>query len=130
MKPRPWLTPLGAAFGAAGALRARLYARGVLRRHALAGPVISIGNLAVGGRGEGRPISDCDRWIAEQVAPEMKRRGMLFVGLDVIGDYLTEVNVTSPTGIQELSRFVGRAVEDDVIAWVERRTRQLQANAS
>ncbi len=60
------------------------------------------GNLAAGGRGEGRPLSDRDRWIAAQVGPEMKRRGMLFVGLDVIGDYLTEVNVTSPTCIREL----------------------------
>ena len=60
------------------------------------------GNLAAGGRGEGRPLSERDRWIAHQVGPEMKRRGMLFVGLDVIGDYLTEVNVTSPTCIREL----------------------------
>jgi glutathione synthase len=60
------------------------------------------GNLAAGGRGEGRPLTDRDRWIAAQVGPEMKRRGMLFVGLDVIGDYLTEVNVTSPTCIREL----------------------------
>jgi glutathione synthase len=65
------------------------------------------GNLAAGGRGEGRPISDRDRWIAAQVAPEMKRRGMLFVGLDVIGDYLTEVNVTSPTCVRELDAQFG-----------------------
>jgi tetraacyldisaccharide 4'-kinase len=52
MKPHPWLAPVGAALGAAGALRTRLYARGLLRRHALAGPVISVGNLAVGGRGK------------------------------------------------------------------------------
>ena len=65
------------------------------------------GNLAAGGRGEGRPISDRDRWIAEQVAPEMQRRGMLFVGLDVIGDYLTEVNVTSPTCVRELDAQFG-----------------------
>lgn len=65
------------------------------------------GNLAAGGRGEGRPISDRDRWIAAQVAPEMKRRGMLFVGLDVIGDYLTEVNVTSPTCARELDAQFG-----------------------
>lgn len=52
MKPRPWLSPVGAAFGAAGALRWRLFARGILRRHALGGPVISVGNLAVGGRGK------------------------------------------------------------------------------
>ncbi|MGH8063463.1 MAG: glutathione synthase [Pseudoxanthomonas sp.] len=65
------------------------------------------GNLAAGGRGEGRPISERDRWIAAQVAPEMKRRGMLFVGLDVIGDYLTEVNVTSPTCVRELDAQFG-----------------------
>ena len=65
------------------------------------------GNLAAGGRGEGRPLSDRDRWIAAQVGPELKRRGMLFVGLDVIGDYLTEVNVTSPTCIRELDAQFG-----------------------
>jgi len=65
------------------------------------------GNLAAGGRGEGRPLSERDRWIAAQVGPEMKRRGMLFVGLDVIGDSLTEVNVTSPTCIRELDAQFG-----------------------
>ena len=65
------------------------------------------GNLAAGGRGEGRPLTDRDRWIAAQVGPEMRRRGMLFVGLDVIGDYLTEVNVTSPTCIRELDAQFG-----------------------
>lgn len=65
------------------------------------------GNLAAGGRGEGRPLSERDRWIAAQVGPEMKRRGMRFVGLDVIGDYLTEVNVTSPTCIRELDGQFG-----------------------
>ena len=65
------------------------------------------GNLAAGGRGVGRTISERDRWIAAQVAPEMKRRGMMFVGLDVIGDYLTEVNVTSPTGVRELDAQFG-----------------------
>lgn len=65
------------------------------------------GNLAAGGRGEGRALSARDRWIAAQVGPEMKRRGMLFVGLDVIGDYLTEVNVTSPTCIRELDAQFG-----------------------
>ncbi len=65
------------------------------------------GNLAAGGRGEGRPLSDRDRWIAAQVGPELKRRGMMFVGLDVIGDYLTEVNVTSPTCVRELDAQFG-----------------------
>ncbi|MBY4678357.1 glutathione synthase [Marinobacterium arenosum] len=60
------------------------------------------GNLAVGGRGEGRPLTERDRWICQQVAPTIKAHGLLFVGLDVIGDYLTEINVTSPTCIREL----------------------------
>jgi glutathione synthase len=65
------------------------------------------GNLAAGGRGEGRPLSDRDRWIAARVGPELKRRGMIFVGLDVIGDWLTEVNVTSPTCVRELDKQFG-----------------------
>ena len=65
------------------------------------------GNLAAGGRGEGRPLTERDRWIAAQVGPELKRRGMLLVGLDVIGDWLTEVNVTSPTCIRELDAQFG-----------------------
>jgi glutathione synthase len=65
------------------------------------------GNLAAGGRGEGVPLSDRDRWIAAQVGPELTRHGMLFVGLDVIGDYLTEVNVTSPTCVRELDALFG-----------------------
>jgi len=60
------------------------------------------GNLAAGGTGEGRPLTDRDREIAETVGPELKQRGLLFVGIDVIGDYLTEVNVTCPTCIREL----------------------------
>jgi len=60
------------------------------------------GNLAAGGTGVGRPLTDRDRWIASEVGPELKRRGLLFVGIDVIGDYLTEVNVTCPTCIREL----------------------------
>jgi glutathione synthase len=65
------------------------------------------GNLAAGGRGEGRPLSDRDRWIAARVGPELRRRGMIFVGLDVIGDWLTEVNVTSPTCVRELDAQFG-----------------------
>jgi len=60
------------------------------------------GNLAAGGTGEGRELTPRDREIAERVGPELKRRGLLFVGIDVIGDYLTEVNVTCPTCIREL----------------------------
>ncbi|SEM26410.1 glutathione synthase [Luteibacter sp. UNCMF331Sha3.1] len=65
------------------------------------------GNLAAGGRGDGIPLSDRDRWIAAQIAPELVRRGLRFVGLDVIGDYLTEINVTSPTGVRELDARFG-----------------------
>ena len=65
------------------------------------------GNLAAGGRGEARPLSERDRWIAQQVGPELKRRGLLFVGLDVIGDYLTEINVTSPTCVREIDAAYG-----------------------
>ena len=79
------------------------------------------GNLAAGGRGEGRPISARDRWIAEQVAPEMKRRGMLFVGLDVIGDYLTEVNVTSPTCVRELDAQFGLNIAGLLFDAIERK---------
>ncbi|KEA65178.1 Glutathione synthetase [Marinobacterium lacunae] len=65
------------------------------------------GNLAAGGRGEGRPLTDRDRWIAEQVGPTLREKGLLFVGLDVIGDYLTEINVTSPTCLRELDAQFG-----------------------
>ena len=60
------------------------------------------GNLAAGGTGVGQPLSERDRWIAAQVGPELVKRGLTFVGIDVIGDYLTEVNVTCPTCIREL----------------------------
>ena len=65
------------------------------------------GNLAAGGRGEARPLTDRDRWIAAQVGPTLREKGLLFVGLDVIGDYLTEVNVTSPTCVRELDAQYG-----------------------
>ena len=77
------------------------------------------GNLAAGGRGEGRPLSERDRWIAAQVGPEMKRRGMLFVGLDVIGDFLTEVNVTSPTCIRELDAQFGLNIAGSLFDRIE-----------
>ncbi|MFJ4372826.1 glutathione synthase [Pseudomonas japonica] len=60
------------------------------------------GNLAAGGRGEARPLTERDRWIAAQVGPSLREKGLLFVGLDVIGDFLTEINVTSPTCIREI----------------------------
>ena len=60
-------------------------------------------NLAAGGRGVGVELSAQDRWICAQVGPTLKAMGLIFVGLDVIGDYLTEINVTSPTGVRELN---------------------------
>ncbi|GAA5131580.1 glutathione synthase [Thalassotalea piscium] len=60
------------------------------------------GNLAAGGRGEARPLSATDKLIADTIAPELKKRGLFFVGLDVIGDKVTEINVTSPTCIREI----------------------------
>ncbi|MEY2666563.1 MAG: hypothetical protein RLZZ384_734 [Pseudomonadota bacterium] len=65
------------------------------------------GNLAAGGRAEGRPLTERDRWIVSQVAPTLKAKGLIFVGLDVIGDTLTEINVTSPTCVQELDAQFG-----------------------
>ena len=75
-----------------------------LARIPLAGE--SRGNLAAGGSGRVQPLSDHDRWIAEQVGPALKARGLFFVGLDVIGNYLTEINVTSPTCFQEINQQV------------------------
>ncbi|MDO9160990.1 MAG: glutathione synthase [Methylococcaceae bacterium] len=65
------------------------------------------GNLAAGGRAEGRPLTERDRWIANQVGPTLREKGLVFVGIDVIGDTLTEINVTSPTCVQELDRQFG-----------------------
>jgi glutathione synthase len=79
------------------------------------------GNLAAGGRGEGRPLSERDRWIAAQVGPALRERGLLFVGLDVIGDYLTEINVTSPTCVRELEAIYGIDIKGRVLDAVERR---------
>jgi len=65
------------------------------------------GNLAAGGRGEARPLTERDRWIASQVGPTLRDLGLLFVGLDVIGEHLTEINVTSPTCIREIDAAFG-----------------------
>ena len=63
------------------------------------------GNLAAGGSGVGVALTERDRWICQQVGPVLQEKGLLFVGIDVIGDYLTEVNVTSPTCIRELDKI-------------------------
>jgi glutathione synthase len=78
--------------------------------HALAripSDVDNRGNLAAGARGVARPLNDRDRWLAGRIGPALRERGMLFVGLDVIGDYVTEINVTSPTGIREIDAQCG-----------------------
>jgi glutathione synthase len=62
------------------------------------------GNLAAGAQGVGRALTDRDRWLCAQIGPALRAAGMLFVGLDVIGGYVTEINVTSPTGLRELER--------------------------
>ncbi|HUI61338.1 MAG TPA: glutathione synthase [Steroidobacteraceae bacterium] len=79
------------------------------------------GNLAAGARGVGRPLNERDRWLAGQIGPTLAARGMLFVGLDVIGDYVTEINVTSPTGIRELDKQFGLDIGDLLIQAIERR---------
>ena len=79
------------------------------------------GNLAVGGRGEARPIGEAERRIAAAVGPELRRRGMLFVGLDVIGDRLTEINVTSPTCVREIDAQCGTRICADLFDCLEAR---------
>ena len=73
------------------------------------------GNLAAGGSGVAKPISDRERWICEQIAPTLRAKGLLFVGIDVIGDYLTEINVTSPTCVRELDRAHGLNIAGDLM---------------
>jgi glutathione synthase len=73
------------------------------------------GNLAAGGRGEGVDLSERDLWICEQVGPALREQGLLFVGLDVIGDYLTEINVTSPTCIRELDKLYNADIAGQLI---------------
>lgn len=78
------------------------------------------GNLAAGGRGEGVELSARDRWICEQIGPTLRAKGLYFVGLDVIGDYLTEINITSPTCIREIDNAfdtrIGERLMDAIAA--------------
>jgi len=78
------------------------------------------GNLAAGGSGIVQPLSDRDRWIAEKVGPTLREKGLLFVGLDIIGDYLTEINVTSPTCMREIDRAKNTQIAEQLIACIER----------
>ena len=78
------------------------------------------GNLAAGAQGQGRALTDRDRWLAAQIGPTLAQRGMLFVGLDVIGGTVTEINVTSPTGIRELDKQFHLSIGDLVVQAIER----------
>src|SRR3982751_1658253 len=79
------------------------------------------GNLAAGAKGVGRELNERDRWLAAQIGPALAERGMVLVGIDVIGGFVTEINVTSPTGIRELDHQFGLNIGDMVIAALERR---------
>ena len=81
------------------------------------------GNLAAGGRGEGIALSTRDRWICARVGPTLREKGLLFVGLDVIGDYLTEINVTSPTCIRELDALYGLDIAGDLMDVLDKKRR-------
>ena len=79
------------------------------------------GNLAAGGKGRVQALSERDKWIASQVAPSLKEKGLLFVGLDIIGDYLTEINVTSPTCVREIDTTENTAIGDRLMHAIQRR---------
>jgi glutathione synthase len=78
------------------------------------------GNLAAGARAESRPLNDRDRWLCSIIGPKLKAAGMIFVGLDVIGDYVTEINVTSPTGIRELNKKHGVDIGGMLVSAISR----------
>lgn len=82
------------------------------------------GNLAVGGTGVGVPLSDRDRWICNEVSATLLEKGLLFVGLDVIGDYLTEINITSPTCIRELDKLYGLDIAGQLMDAIESKVKQ------
>jgi len=88
------------------------------------------GNLVMGAKGEGRALTDRDRWLCEQVGPTLRAKGVIFAGLDVIGDYLTEINVTSPTGIRELDRQYGIDIAAKLIAAIGRKLRDTGRTAA
>ena len=79
------------------------------------------GNLAAGAKGVGRPLDERDRWLAGRIGPALRERGMLFVGLDVIGGFVTEINVTSPTGVRELDRQFGLDIAGQLMDAIARR---------
>ena len=79
------------------------------------------GNIAAGASTRGQELSARDRWLCEQIGDDLRARGLLFVGIDVIGDYITEINVTSPTCIRELDRDFGLNISADLFACIESR---------
>jgi glutathione synthase len=79
------------------------------------------GNLAAGATGVGRPLNERDRWLAGEIGPKLAAQGMLFVGLDVIGGFVTEINVTSPTGIRELEKQFPIHIGDLLMSALEHR---------
>ncbi|MEM9151379.1 MAG: glutathione synthase [Cyanobacteria bacterium P01_F01_bin.3] len=79
------------------------------------------GNMAVGGRSDKTELTERDLEICQQVAPALRKDGLIFVGLDIIGGHLTEVNVTSPTGIREIDRLDDVRLGNQVIEWIEKR---------
>jgi glutathione synthase len=81
------------------------------------------GNLAAGAKGVGRPLNDRDRWLAAQVGPALAAKGMIFVGIDVIGGFVTEINVTSPTGIRELDKQFNLNIGDMLMQAIEKKVR-------
>jgi glutathione synthase len=81
------------------------------------------GNLAAGARGEGRELTERDRWLVSEIGPALRERGMLFVGLDVIGGYVTEINVTSPTGVRELDKQIGTDIAGLLMDAIQKRLR-------
>jgi len=86
------------------------------------------GNLAAGGRGVAQPLSERDRWIAAQVGPELRKRGLLFVGLDVIGENLTEINVTSPTCIREIDAAYDTRIGERLMAVIDEKLKARSAS--
>ena len=87
------------------------------------------GNLVMGASAEIRKLTDRDRWICAQVGPELSRRGVLFAGLDVIGDYLTEINVTSPTGIREICKLAKVNLAKELLDCIEEKLSARKAAA-
>ncbi len=81
------------------------------------------GNLAAGGTGIGVELSARDRWICQQVSPVLKQQGILFAGIDIIGDYLTEINITSPTCIRELDQIYSLDIAGDLMRCIEQHLR-------